>query len=111
MRLEIFEEYPDGGTAAIAQVFAAFGDEEEDAQLQTARYNLKESPELFANHPIVSEAMKKMECALPLTLVDGEIMLIGDYPDMEDLTEITGVSFQEIRNKNCQCNNCKCGKG
>ncbi len=32
-------------------------------------------------------------------LVDGEIMTIGAYPDMEDLTEITGLSFQDIRTR------------
>ena len=47
------------------------------------------------------------EDALPLTLVDGEITIIGDYPSVEDLTEITGLSFQNIA---CEegCQDCSC---
>ena len=111
MRLEIYEEKSEGAGAAIAQVFAAFSEEAENEQLQTARYNLEDEPDRFTRHPLVSQAMQNMEQALPLTIVDGEIMLIGEYPDMEDLTEITGMNFQDIRNKACQCSNCKCGKG
>lgn len=110
MRLEIYEEKPDGASPAITQIFTAFNEDVGHEDLQTARYNLKENPELFASHPLVSQAMQKMEEALPLTLVDGEIMRIGAYPDMEDLTEITGMSFQDIRNSSCQCENCKCGE-
>lgn len=111
MRLELYEEKPEEASAALAQVFEAFSKETEEAELQTVRYNLAEDADIFAHHPVVNQAMKKMEAALPLMLVDGEIMTIGTYPDMEDLTEITGLSFQDIRTRECQCGNCNCGKG
>lgn len=114
MRLELYEEKPEAAGAALAQVFEAFSketEESEESELQTVRYNLAEDADIFVHHPVVNQAMQKMEAALPLMLVDGEIMTIGAYPDMEDLTEITGLSFQDIRTRECQCGNCNCGKG
>ncbi|MFK4934787.1 arsenic metallochaperone ArsD family protein [Lactococcus garvieae] len=111
MRLELYEEKPEAASAALVQVFEAFSKETEEAELQTVRYNLVEDADVFAQHPVVNQAMQKMEAPLPLMLVDGEIMTLGAYPDMEDLTEITGLSFQDIRTGECQCGNCNCRKG
>lgn len=106
MKIELFErEIPEFSNEmmTLTQVFAAFKSGEE---VQLARYNLKNQPEMFQLYPQVLQMMAK-EDALPLTLVDGEITLIGDYPSVEDLTEITGLSFQNIACEEA-CQDCSC---
>ena len=99
MRLEIFEkESPKFTTkeeVAVARIFTSFQNNEET---QTVRYVLSENPEAFSDNPLVSEAMNKMENALPLLLVDNEIMMIGAYPDMEAMADLTGLTFQDLDN-------------
>lgn len=106
MKIELFEEdIPEFSNEmmTLTQVFATFKCSED---LQMARYNLKNQSEIFQNYPQVTQMLGKKD-VLPLTLVDGEITLIGDYPTVEDLTEITGLSFQ---NFGCEedCQDCSC---
>lgn len=106
MKIELFEEdIPEFSNEmmTLTQVFAAFKCGED---LQMARYNLKNQSEIFQNYPQVAQMLGKKD-VLPLTLVDGEITLIGDYPTVEDLTEITGLSFQNL---GCEedCQDCSC---
>lgn len=109
MLLELFEakvpERFDGEMMAITQVFAAFQDGED---LQTRRYNLMNQPEAFSRNPLVMEMLQKGDDVLPILIADGEIATIGDYPELEDITELTGYTFQ---NMGCGCGgNCSCGK-
>ena len=95
MKIELFEaKFPETSMemTILAQVFMAFKNKD---GLEMARYNLTENPEKFKFYPQVCQLIKKSD-TLPLTLVDGEITLIGAYPTLEDLTEITGLSFQNI---------------
>lgn len=106
MKIELFEEdIPEFSNEmmTLTQVFATFKCGED---LQMARYNLKNQPEIFQNYPQVTQMLEKKD-VLPLTLVDGEITLIGDYPTVEDLTKITGLSFQNL---GCEedCQDCSC---
>lgn len=106
MKIELFEEdIPEFSNEmmTLTQVFVTFKCGED---LQMARYNLKNQSEIFQAYPQVIQMLEKND-TLPLTLVDGEITLIGDYPTVEDLTEITSLSFQNL---GCEedCQDCSC---
>jgi len=59
--------------------------------VEVVRFNLAQQPEAFARNPIVLEAMKEGDDALPLLLVDGRISCRGRYPSREELAAWTGV--------------------
>ncbi|MFI5180185.1 MAG: arsenite efflux transporter metallochaperone ArsD [Thermoanaerobaculia bacterium] len=59
--------------------------------VDVARFNLAQQPEAFARNPLVLEAMKAEDGALPLVLVDGAITCRGRYPSREELASWTGV--------------------
>jgi hypothetical protein len=108
MIIELFEaKVPDFNMEmmALTQLFSAFSQGDE---IVMNRYNLMDHPQSFTRYPQVMQMIQQGD-ALPLTLVDGEIVLIGDYPTLEDLTEITGVSFQNVGGCGGECENCSCG--
>ena len=59
--------------------------------VEVVRFNLAQEPAAFARNPIVLEAMKKGDDALPLVLVDGEIASTGQYPTREELAKLVGL--------------------
>lgn len=59
--------------------------------VEVVRFNLAQEPEAFARNPIVLEAMKKGDDALPLLLVDGRISCRGRYPSREELAAWVGL--------------------
>ncbi|MCL2113983.1 MAG: arsenic metallochaperone ArsD family protein [Streptococcaceae bacterium] len=108
MLIELFEaKIPDFNMEMmeLTQILAAFQNGDE---LTMKRYNLMNQPEAFTRYPQVMQMLQK-EDTLPLTLVDGEIVLIGEYPTIDDLTEITGISFQNVGGCGDNCENCSCG--
>lgn len=108
MLIELFEsKVPEFSKEmmTLTQILAAFQNNDE---LIMKRYNLTAQPEAFTRYPQVMQMLEQKD-ALPLTLVDGEIVLIGAYPTLDDLTEITGLSFQNI-GCGCggNCSHCSC---
>ena len=59
--------------------------------VEVVRFNLAQQPEAFARNPIVLEAMKEGDDALPLLLVDERISCRGRYPSREELAAWTGA--------------------
>jgi hypothetical protein len=59
--------------------------------VEVVRFNLAQEPEAFARNPIVLEAMKKGDDALPLLLVDGRISCRGRYPLRAELAVWAGL--------------------
>lgn len=59
--------------------------------IDVARFNLAQQPEAFARNPLVLEAMRAEDGALPLILVDGAVACRGRYPSREELASWTGV--------------------
>ena len=56
------------------------------------RFNLAQSPMAFAENTTVrSELEKKGEAALPLTIVDGEVVASGVYPSRDELATLLSV--------------------
>ncbi|MFB5664140.1 arsenite efflux transporter metallochaperone ArsD [Alteribacillus sp. HJP-4] len=55
---------------------------------EVIRYNLTQDPEPFVQNKQVNELMKEKGMdVLPVTLLDGEIMKSGDYPNRYELTQ------------------------
>ena len=109
MLVEIFEsKIPEFNMEmmTLTKIISAFQSGEE---LIMRRYNLMDNPQTFTRYPQVMKMIQKND-TLPLTLVDGEVMLIGEYPTLEDITEITGLSFQNVGgcDGNCNCSSGNC---
>jgi AhpD family alkylhydroperoxidase len=55
------------------------------------RFNLAQEPAAFVGNPVVAQAIRGRDDALPLLLVDGRIVAQGSYPAREVLAELVGV--------------------
>ncbi len=50
------------------------------------RFNLAQQPMAFAEHEAVKDMLQRVgEAALPITLIDGQVVLSGSYPQRETL--------------------------
>lgn len=57
------------------------------------RFNLSQQPLAFAGNPVVKSLLERSgQEALPVTLVDGELVLAGRYPDRAQLARWGGVA-------------------
>ncbi|UII56264.1 arsenite efflux transporter metallochaperone ArsD [Cytobacillus spongiae] len=64
------------------------------------RFNLASEPAKFAENKTVNNYLhEKGPDALPLTLVDGEIVQAGTYPSNQQLAEWFEVSVEELEKK------------
>ena len=64
--------------------------------VQVARFNLSQSPAAFVENEKVKQALtEKGEAALPLMLVDGQVLASGHYPERDQLIEALGVKIVE----------------
>ena len=64
------------------------------------RFNLAQQPLAFAQNTIVKKFLENSgQESLPLTLVKGEVVLTGQYPERSELARWAGVSagFTNIR--------------
>lgn len=69
-----------------------------------ARHNLKSEPGMFVTNGIVAEILKKQGMdALPLTLVDDEVVAKGSYPSTERLSELLGVKLDAAHAEKPAC--------
>lgn len=61
------------------------------------RFNLAMDPQAFAANAVVKAFLERSgEDALPLILVDGEMMLAGRYPNRAELSRWAGVSSSKL---------------
>ncbi|MBT2731765.1 arsenite efflux transporter metallochaperone ArsD [Carnobacterium sp. ISL-102] len=61
---------------------------------QAKRYNLSSSPQAFVENEKMSQFLQEKGVeALPVTLLNGEVVKVGKYPSMEEITAFTGVRF------------------
>ncbi|MBT2755858.1 arsenite efflux transporter metallochaperone ArsD [Mesobacillus foraminis] len=64
------------------------------------RYNLASEPAKFAENEKVNKLLhEKGPDSLPITLLDGEVVMSGRYPSNEQLSEWFGVSGEELKEK------------
>ena len=61
------------------------------------RHNLKDEPAVYVSNKKVNELlMSKGIDALPITLVDGDVAVVGQYPSTAQLSEWSGVNLSFI---------------
>lgn len=61
------------------------------------RYNLSMHPMEFAKNTALTELMKEKGMGvLPVTLLNGEIVKTGQYPNTEELSTWTGVQKEDL---------------
>ena len=59
------------------------------------RFNLGQQPLAFAQTPAVKSSLERLHSdALPLTLVDGDVVLTGRYPTRSELAGWAGLSAE-----------------
>lgn len=64
------------------------------------RYNLANEPAAFVENEVVSEVLQKQgPDALPMVLVDGEVVKTGEYPSNEEFANWLGVSVEQLKEK------------
>ncbi|WP_404331705.1 arsenite efflux transporter metallochaperone ArsD [Mesobacillus maritimus] len=64
------------------------------------RYNLASEPAKFAENEAVNKVLhEKGPEALPMTLLNGEVVKRGTYPTNEQLSEWFGVAEEELKEK------------
>lgn len=65
--------------------------------VNVARHNLRDEPQLFVDNKTVNNYLQEHGAdALPITLVDGEIVVSNGYPTTAQLSEWTGISLDFI---------------
>ena len=82
--------------------------------IKITRYGLASNPQAFINHIKVSEMLTKYnEKALPIPMVDGEIVKSGKYPTNEEFSKWTGLPEEEFAKmpKHKKSSSCCGGKG
>ena len=63
------------------------------------RHNLSSEPQAFVDNKKINEYLNsKGADILPITLVDGEVKKIKEYPTNEEFAEWSGLSKKEISN-------------
>ena len=73
--------------------FAADADWAKQNGAQVERFNLAQQPLAFAENAVVKRFLETSgQEGLPLTLLDGEVVLSGRYPSREELTAWLGIA-------------------
>ncbi|QUH26483.1 arsenite efflux transporter metallochaperone ArsD [Serpentinicella alkaliphila] len=76
------------------------------------RYNLTSSPQMFIDNKLINEIINKEGVdALPVTVVDGEVVKTKEYPtDLEfcDFLHVTEHNLMPAK-KSCEACSLKCG--
>lgn len=61
------------------------------------RRNLAQNPENFAKNETVKNILaEKGTDALPIMIVDGEVIQYGHYPSAEEISATTGIDLAEL---------------
>lgn len=64
------------------------------------RYNLASEPAKFAENEKVNKLLhEKGPDSLPITMLDGDVVIVGGYPSNEQLSEWFGVKTEELKEK------------
>lgn len=74
------------------------------------RHNLSQEPQAFINNPLVSNLLKsKGVNALPITILNGEVVKSGSYPINKEFSEWLGINQLDLTTVESKKNSCCCG--
>lgn len=91
--------------------FAADVDWARQNGAQIERFNLSQQPMMFAENSIVKDLLARAgQTVLPVTLVDGQLVLAGRYPSRDDLARWAGLQGQPAEAKTAAacCSGSRC---
>ena len=72
----------------------------EKKEFNIIRYQLTNNPDKFVENSAVNNALhEKGTDALPVVLVDGEIVKLGSYPTNDELAEWFNIGLEELKEK------------
>lgn len=72
--------------------------------IEVVRYNLSQQPQAFVDSATIKDLLERRgEDALPVFLLDGEIMSQGSYPDREALAGWAGVTTESAAAESAAC--------
>lgn len=75
--------------------------------IEVKRHNLSSEPQAFIHNEKVKHLLQEKGAdVLPLTLVDGEVAVMGEYPSTAQMSEWTGKNLNAV---SVQQNTCCCG--
>ncbi len=91
--------------------FAADVDQARRDGVQIERFNLAQQPMAFAENATVKRFLERFgQQALPMTLLDGEVVLSGRYPSRADLARWAEQAQPvEIKPQSTCCSGGRCG--
>lgn len=88
------------------------------------RFNLSSNPQEFVTNKVVNNFIQEKGIdMLPMTIVDGEIVLTGRYPKNEEFVELLNIPMTYVgeqskavkapinNNEGCGCSDGSCGSG
>jgi hypothetical protein len=62
--------------------------------ITVVRHNLRDEPQLFVSNKTINDYLKKYGVeSLPITLVDGEIVVSKIYPSTKQMSDWTGINL------------------
>ena len=85
------------------------------------RHNLKDEPMIYVTNTTINNLLQSKGVeVLPITLVDGEVAMTGEYPTTRQMAEWSGVNLdfmpiqeekskQKKKNECCEGSDCCCG--
>ena len=86
------------------------------------RHNLKDEPMVYVSNTKVNNLLQSKGVeALPITLVDGEVVVVGSYPTTKQMAEWSGINLDfmpiqeeltkqdEEKDECCEGSECCCG--
>ncbi len=75
--------------------------------VKVERYNLSQDPAAYTTGVIAEALKEKGTKALPLVMVDEDVVASGAYPDLEKLTDLLGSSVAHIALETPDCGGCR----
>ena len=76
------------------------------------RHNLKDEPMIYVTNTKINDLLQSKGVeVLPITLIDGEVVVTGEYPTTKQMAEWSGVNLdfmpiQEVKQKEEEKNDC-----
>ena len=78
-----------------------------ESDVKVERYNLSQEPAAYTTGAVADALKAKGGAALPLVMVDDEVVSVGEYPVLSQLTHLLGAAEVSIDMPDCSgCNGC-----
>lgn len=79
----------------------------DESAVKVERYNLSQEPAVYAVGAVAEALKEKGTAALPLVILNDEIISVGGYPDLVELSGLLGTSEASLDVTDCSgCSGC-----